>query len=270
MTHTPHDPADGGIIRHRNPVNQSGFTMIPNVVLTAEWLSPPARLLFALLKMHAWQADSSYPGHKRLADYIGCSLRSVYSYQVELERARLITVERRGLRQTNMYWIEDPADAVFCRSDRQLASDLDRQLASDLDRQLASDKEYTDVKNTQLEEYDHPSGTNAPDGASEFETVWTSYPKRNGKRLEKQRAIAAYNRMSKSDRAALPAAIANYAASDQIPRDMFRFLARDYWREWLTPASAPPARRPGAPAPLDPGKYQTGKYAHLFNQEQSA
>jgi hypothetical protein len=92
--------------------------------------------------------------------------------------------------------------------------------------------------------HDHPSGTTAPDGASEdnatFNAIWETYPRRNGKRLDKQRAITAYNRMSKSDRAALPLAIANYAASGQIPRDMCRFLARDYWREWLTPAIGDP------------------------------
>jgi hypothetical protein len=91
---------------------------------------------------------------------------------------------------------------------------------------------------TNKEGTDHPSGTDAPDGVgSAFEIIWNKYPRRNGKRLDKVKALAAYGRMSASDRAALPAAIEHYAASGQIPRDMCRFLRNDYWREWLTPAT---------------------------------
>ena len=258
----PTEPADGGIIRHRNPGTQAGFTIVPNAILTAAELSTGARILYALLKMHAWQSDSAYPGQTRLAGYIGVSTRQLRTYQLELETAKLITVEQRGLRQTNLYWIEEIP--VYFLSDRKHTSDQDRK--------HTSDKEYSGIKNTQIEEY-HPSSVSTLDGASAdnagFDQCWHAYPKRNGKRLEKQRALSAYNRLSQADRAALPAAIANYSASDQIPRDMFRFLARDYWREWLTPASAPPARRAGAPVAVQPAKYLTGKYAHLFNQEQA-
>jgi hypothetical protein len=84
-------------VLHRNPVTQQGFTMIPNAVLTAAHLSSGARLLYGLLKMHAWQADNAYPGQERLAGYLGVSTRQVRTYQAELEQAGLITVEQRGL-----------------------------------------------------------------------------------------------------------------------------------------------------------------------------
>jgi hypothetical protein len=128
-----------------------------------------------------------------------------------------------------------------------------------------TNKEYTNKEQTH-----HPSRVSTRDGASadnaDFDQCWHAYPKRNGKRLEKQRALTAYNRMSQADRAALPAAITNYSASDQIPRDMFRFLARDYWREWLTPATPGTNGRGNTAQPLDPDKYLNGKWAHLFGR----
>jgi len=126
-------------VLHRNPVTQQGFTMMPNAVLTARRLSSGARLLYGLLKMHAWQADNAYPGQDRLAGYLGVSTRQVRTYQAELERAGLITVEQRGLRQTNRYWIEDIPAAFLS----------DRNSTSDQDRNSTSDKEDSVVKKTQ-------------------------------------------------------------------------------------------------------------------------
>jgi hypothetical protein len=48
------------------PLVQNGFTQVAHRVLSDPRLSTPARLLYALLKMHAWQSSVALPGQARL------------------------------------------------------------------------------------------------------------------------------------------------------------------------------------------------------------
>lgn len=85
-------------------ISQKGYTLLPNYVLHHKSLSGRAKLVYALLLSFAWgDKDSSFPGQERLAKECGSSSRSVWSAIRELEKAKFITVIRRGLGKTNVY-----------------------------------------------------------------------------------------------------------------------------------------------------------------------
>src|SRR6266571_7850867 len=53
----------------------SGFTQLPNFILTDKKLSAYAKLSYALLLSYAWQKDSCFPGQERMAADLGVSDR---------------------------------------------------------------------------------------------------------------------------------------------------------------------------------------------------
>jgi hypothetical protein len=107
-----------------SPADQEGFTQIPNVVLKDGAISPQAKTLYACLRMHAWSGDSSFPGQKTLAGYIGCTDRSIRDYLRELEAQFLVATERRG--STSNRYVLLALGLRFKRlADRKPASDRD-------------------------------------------------------------------------------------------------------------------------------------------------
>jgi predicted transcriptional regulator len=89
----------------RDPILRKGFTIVPNVLFAFMGLSHGARLTYVLLLKHAWQEGSCFPGIDRLAEQLEVERKSVMRYTKELQDAGLITIERRGLRRTNIYHI---------------------------------------------------------------------------------------------------------------------------------------------------------------------
>lgn len=80
-----------------------------------------------------------------------------------------------------------------------------------------------------------------------FEEFWNLYPSRNGKKLEKGKAMDAYAKIKESDIPSLIQAVSNYARSEMVRReigikDPKRFLidgkGNPYWREWIEPEKA--------------------------------
>jgi len=106
-------------VRFTDPVDQAGFTQIPNVILCDSRLKVGARFLYCHLSRFAWEDDSCWPGQERLAEEIGMSQRSVRLHLKELKDAGLISVRRRGLGKTNLYFLHGP--------DRQETTVLERQ-----------------------------------------------------------------------------------------------------------------------------------------------
>jgi Helix-turn-helix domain len=80
-----------------------GFTQIPNCVLRNRVLSMGAKLAYGILLSYAWQDKSCFPGHERMAEDIGCSVRSVIAYLKELDEEHVIAITRRGQGRTNLY-----------------------------------------------------------------------------------------------------------------------------------------------------------------------
>src|SRR6266478_2943809 len=102
----------GRLIKERNieldtkdPVVRGGFTQIPNFILKDPSLSVGAKVAYAMFLSYAWHNESCFPGQDRLAEDMGMSRSRVTEFVGELEKAGLITIQRRGLGKTNVYTI---------------------------------------------------------------------------------------------------------------------------------------------------------------------
>lgn len=89
-----------------DPVVRSGFTQVPNFILTDAHLGLGAKLIYALFLHYAWHKDSCFPGQGRLGEDIGMSRTRVNEFIQELERAGLVEITRRGQGKTNIYKIK--------------------------------------------------------------------------------------------------------------------------------------------------------------------
>src|ERR1044071_7022822 len=100
------------IIREKNiqmdtldPVARGGFTQVPNFILRNSTLSVGAKLTYAMFLSYAWHNESCFPGQDRLAVDMGLSRSRVTELVSELNRAGLLTIQRRGQGMTNTYTI---------------------------------------------------------------------------------------------------------------------------------------------------------------------
>jgi len=156
-------PEEPSTIRFRDPAIAAGFTALPNWILKKRGLIPGAKVLYALLLSYAWQSDHCWPGQAQLAEDLEVTDRTIRTWLTELQAHDLLTVEQRGLTQTNVYWIEPwqvptvPADGRF-RSDRKSTSGQperkrtsgqERNDTAGQERKQASDMKKTQVKKTQ-------------------------------------------------------------------------------------------------------------------------
>src|SRR5512136_1018197 len=82
---------------------QRGWTGVPNFILESKEISVGAKLTYAMLLKYARELDQCFPGQDRLAVDMGCGLRSVVRYIAELEKVKLLTVQRRGQGRPNLY-----------------------------------------------------------------------------------------------------------------------------------------------------------------------
>ena len=88
-----------------DPVAARGFTQVPNFILKNPEISVGAKVVYAMFLSYAWHNDSCFPGQDRLAQDMGMSRSRVTEYVSELQKAGLVTIERRGQGKTNMYTI---------------------------------------------------------------------------------------------------------------------------------------------------------------------
>lgn len=87
----------------QNPVLRDGFTQVPNFILKDPALSVGAKICYAMFLSYAWYNDSCFPGQDRLAADMGMSRPRVTEFVSELNKAGLITIQRRGQGKTNIY-----------------------------------------------------------------------------------------------------------------------------------------------------------------------
>ena len=86
-------------------VSLHGFTQVPNFVLRKSDLSPGSKVVFAMFLSYAWHNNFCFPGQERLAEDMGMSRSRVTEFVTELEKAGLISVQRRGQGKTNIYTV---------------------------------------------------------------------------------------------------------------------------------------------------------------------
>ena len=75
------------------------------------------------------------------------------------------------------------------------------------------------------------------DHPPEFEEFWKRYPRRRGRRVGRAAALRLWLKLKPKEQCEAFRAMENYARSEQVRegyvRDANRFLAGDYWRDWL-------------------------------------
>ncbi len=84
-----------------------GFIQLPKQILWARNLSRDAKMLYAVLLGYAWQEERCFPGYGRLCADMGASDNFVRKCMRELQDARLLRQQRRGLGLTNLYTLTD-------------------------------------------------------------------------------------------------------------------------------------------------------------------
>lgn len=115
-----------------DPVEQFGFTMVPNAILLDPSISVGAKMVWAVLAHYAWQDAECYPGQEIITE-AGLSESSVRRGIRELEENGLLRTERRGLGRTNLYRVCHPSkvpDTSPVRS-TALIGQIDRSDRSD-------------------------------------------------------------------------------------------------------------------------------------------
>ncbi len=146
-----------------DPVLKKGFTSVPNVVLYAKNLSMPAKCLYGILLSFAWQENECFPGQERLAEAADCTDKTIRKYLEELRKYGLISWVRRGLNQTNIYYICDLNGIERLKAlgdkDRNILSGPDRKGCSGQERKELSDKEYSVKRSVVV--VDPPVGENS-------------------------------------------------------------------------------------------------------------
>lgn len=84
-------------------VDAPKFSALPHAVLFDKRVSRDARLLYAMLQAHWWQAGMCYASHATLADEMGVSTRMLRTYLNELIAAGLIVEQAHGERRAKSY-----------------------------------------------------------------------------------------------------------------------------------------------------------------------
>lgn len=102
----------------------------------------------------------------------------------------------------------------------------------------------------------------APQDDSEFEAFWLSYPRRNGKRIGKDKAHSAWRRLNNETRRAATSGVVHYrkACDDglTIAKDAHRWLRDREFFDWQEPAAAPSN---GKSAEINPYRDWTPRFA---------
>lgn len=86
----------------------------------------------------------------------------------------------------------------------------------------------------------------------DFQKLWDLYPSRNGRKLEKLKALDEFLKLKTADIPLVMLAVAELAKSDQLPKDCFRWLRGGSWREWLP--TKPETKKPAKPKLIGKGK----------------
>ena len=126
----------GVVARHKNPVEQVGFTQVSNLVIFDQDISGEAFRLYMVIKQFAWTRGFAWPGQKRLGEILGMSERTVRSLLRELENRGLIEIQRCGLTKPNIYWVVD-LKRIYGREDVRAFQALREPLTSIENRVVA-------------------------------------------------------------------------------------------------------------------------------------
>lgn len=145
--------SNGDRIHIVDPNLRQGFAQLPRLVLRASMISDKAKIVYALLLDYAWQQGSCFPGQQRLARDLHTTERTIRRALEELRRCKLIDWKRRGLSQTNIYFIlslaENP-NLASPEADRTILTAQQWTELSGQNRTPVSDKEDSDERHVDV------------------------------------------------------------------------------------------------------------------------
>lgn len=172
------------------------------------------------------------------ADQVYRARRSLIRRGLLDSRASTVNGQKVTLLRPIPGLVEDDPGAV-CEEDH----DLPDHSAESRDPAAESrNQETAESRKLPLMDHGRSSGKPArgadPESERRFEEhFWPVYPDRNGKKLDKRKALDQWNRLSLDDQRAAVKGARHYADSGQLPKDAHRWLRDRCWEEWQTPAS---------------------------------
>lgn len=95
-------------VAFESPVDQAGFTIIENVILTDGTYSAGAKVTYLLFCYYAREDEKCWPGQDRLSQQVGVDGKTLRRYIAELEQHGLVRSIRRGLGMPNLYRVFRP------------------------------------------------------------------------------------------------------------------------------------------------------------------
>jgi hypothetical protein len=226
---------------------RSPFAQVPVALARDHALSATAIRLWLVLATYVeWGGGdpTAYPYRRTIAEHMGCSIPTVARSLRELSDAGYLVVRSgKTAGVTNTYeLIDDPAHPEGCIADDPGGGSPVIQ-GVDHGRSTREREPNTESQGTT-----NGSGT-LPD--HEFDTFWTAYPRRNGKRLGRSITETRWRRLSADDRAAALVGVVHYAAACDsgmtLAKDPERWLRGRCWEDWQEPA-VPEGRRPSRAA----------------------
>lgn len=192
-------------VRFADPIQQKGFTQLPNAILRDASLSAGARLTYAMLSSFAWQDDECWVGQKKLGELVGVKERAIRGYLGELEEAGLLEITQQGLQKPNLYTL--------------FGADPDRHSDAGPDRHERTDEEDTGEEDSSV----LPPTPHQPSVKSkttrEIESVWATYvevmtPRGRGRQLDPESRKLIREALKVADVEELQRAIETCARSD--------------------------------------------------------
>lgn len=151
--------------------------------------------------------------------------RTVIRAIADLEASKLLVVERRDGRSGSyqINWNE--------------LADLCQRVTGDTESPVTESHRTCDTESPTCDRESHKTKRNQKKPLTvregQFEEFWKQYPPRSGKRIGKKDALAAFKKFQDTEIPEVMRAVKAYARSDRIPKDAFRWLRGDAWREWL-------------------------------------
>ncbi len=150
-----------------------GHGRCPRKIIRDKRISPQARWLWTCLEDYATdERPQPFPGHETLAEYAGCTPRTIHNWQSELVEAGWLYVDRRQDNggRGNIYTLVWPGFEEQVEAHRKLISGGDRKPVSGGHRKPVSDE--AEPGEAEPEEATTPSSPPRRTAADLFEEWW--------------------------------------------------------------------------------------------------
>lgn len=96
------------------------------------------------------------------------------------------------------------------------------------------------------------------DDEETFKTFWDQYPKRNGARVGRAKALVQWSKLTRPQRSAAMAGLVNYerfcTETGTWPKDAERWVRDKLWQDWQQPVVVPRSKASGSQAATDTAK----------------